>query len=99
MALDSTNLLAILAMALATYGTRVAGLWLAGRVPQTGRARAALDALPAAVLVAIIAPAAAAGPAEIVATAATAVAATRLPLIAVVAIGVATVIGMRLVVG
>jgi uncharacterized membrane protein len=96
MTLDPATLVAILAMAIATYATRAAGLLLAGRIPARGRARAALDAVPAAVLVAVIAPAAAAGPAEIVATAVTIAAAARLPLLAVVVAGVAAVVALRL---
>ncbi len=45
MTIDPHNLLAIVLMALATYATRVAGLFLAGRLPRTGRVRVALDAL------------------------------------------------------
>ena len=99
MTIDPATLLAILAMAAATYATRIAGLAIGGRIPQTGRARAALDALPAAVLVAVIAPAAAAGPAEILAAAVTVLAATRLPLLAVVGIGVAAVVMLRTALG
>ncbi|BBE74519.1 AzlD family protein [Oharaeibacter diazotrophicus] len=95
MTIDPHNLLAILAMGLATYATRVAGLFLAGRLPRTGRVRIALDALPPAVLTAVIAPALVEGPAEAVAGAVTALLAFRLPLIATVAIGVAVVAGLR----
>ncbi|WP_207478133.1 AzlD domain-containing protein [Arenibaculum pallidiluteum] len=95
MSLDPATLLAILAMAAATYLTRVAGLVFARYIPATGRVRAALDALPTAVLVAVIAPAASAGPAEIVATALTVLAATRLPVLGVVAVGVGSVVVMR----
>jgi uncharacterized membrane protein len=96
---DPQNFLAILAMALATVGTRVAGLILADRLPRTGRVRVALDALPPAVLTAVIAPAAMAGPAEMIAAAVTILAAFRLPLLATVAIGVGTVAVMRAAVG
>lgn len=98
-ALTPANLAAILAMAVATYATRVAGLWLAGRIPQGGRARAALDALPVAVLVAVIAPGAAAGPAEILATLITIVAVLRLPLLAAVVVGVGAVVALRALLG
>jgi uncharacterized membrane protein len=96
---DPQNFLAILAMALATVGTRVAGLILADRLPRTGRVRVALDALPPAVLTAVIAPAAMAGPAEMIAAAVTILAAFRLPLLATVAIGVGTVAVMRAALG
>lgn len=94
------NLLAILTMAIATYTVRVSGLWIADRLPQGGRARAALDALPPAVLSAVIAPIAlATGPAETAAALITAVAAFRLPLIAAVAIGVGSVVVLRALIG
>ena len=66
MTVDAHNLLAIVLMGLATYGTRVAGLFLAGRLPRTGRVRVALDALPPDVLTAVIAPALVAGCAVVV---------------------------------
>ena len=56
MSLDTTTLLAILAMAVVTYFTRIAGLFVADRLVLTGRAKAAFDAIPPAVLVAVIAP-------------------------------------------
>jgi uncharacterized membrane protein len=99
MSIAAANLVAILAMAIGTYATRVAGLLFVRYVPETGRARAALDALPAAVLVAVIAPAATAGPAEIVATAVTMFAVTRLPLLAAVVVGVVAVSLLRLTIG
>ncbi len=99
MSLDPHNLLAIVLMALATYATRVSGLFLAGRLPRTGRVRVALDALPPAVLTAVIAPALVSGPAEAIAGVVTVVAAFRLPLIATVAIGVVTVSLLRAQVG
>ncbi|ODN71443.1 AzlD family protein [Methylobrevis pamukkalensis] len=95
MTFDPATLSAILAMALATYLTRVGGLWLAGRIPSSGRVRAALDALPIAVLVAVIAPSATAGPAEIVAALVAILAVRRLPLLAVVVLAVACVVALR----
>jgi uncharacterized membrane protein len=56
MNLDTTTLIAILAMAVVTYLTRIAGLFVADRLVLTGRAKAAFDAIPPAVLVAVIAP-------------------------------------------
>ena len=58
MRLDSTAVLAIACMALATYATRVGGLWLLGRVTLTPRVEAWLERVPGAVLAAIVAPAA-----------------------------------------
>lgn len=96
MTLDPATLLAILGMALATYATRVGG-WLAvRRVEMTGRARAALEAVPAAVLAAVIAPMAlATGIAETAAVVVAALAATRLPLLATVVVGVGAVVLFR----
>ena len=99
MSVDPINLAAILLMGVATYFTRVAGLFLAERLPRTGAVRVALEALPPAVLTAVIAPAIVAGPAEAVAAAVTILAAFRLPLIAVVAIGVGTVAAARFLIG
>lgn len=99
MSLGLANMIAILAMGLATYATRAGGLWLAARIPASGRFRAALDALPPAVLTAVIAPAALAGPAEMLAAAITILAATRLPLLGVVAVGVGSVVLLRMVLG
>lgn len=96
MTLDPHNLLAILGMAIATYATRLAGLALAGRLQLSPRAQAAFDAIPPAVLVAVIAPSAlATGWPETAAALLAALAATRLPLLGVVAVGVAAVVALR----
>jgi uncharacterized membrane protein len=98
MTFDPHNLLAILGMALATYATRLAGLALAGRLQLSPRAQAAFDAIPPAVLVAVIAPSAlATGWPETAAALLAALAATRLPLLGVVAVGVAAVVALRAV--
>lgn len=98
MTLDPHNLLAILGMAIATYATRLAGLALAGRLQLSPRAQAAFDAIPPAVLVAVIAPSAlATGWPETAAALLAALAATRLPLLGVVAVGVAAVVALRAV--
>jgi uncharacterized membrane protein len=95
--LDAATLVAILVMAAITYGTRIAGPLIAQRLVLRGRARAAFDAIPAAVLVAVIAPMAlATGWRETAATAVTIVAATRLPLLATIAVGVAVVVLLRM---
>lgn len=100
MSIAAANLFAILAMAVATYVTRALGLWIADHIPQSGRTRAAFDALPAAVLTAVVAPMAlATGPAETAAAAITLVAALRLPLLATVAVGVGAVVALRYVLG
>lgn len=96
MKIDPTTLLAILGMAVATYLTRIAGLFVAGNLRLTGRAKAAFDAIPPAVLIAVIAPSAlATGWRETLAAAIAALAATRLPLLAVVGVGVAAVVALR----
>ena len=91
------GLTTIIGMAAATYLTRIGGLYLMRGVSVRGRLKAALDALPPAVLMAVIAPTLlATGPAETIAATITAAAAfLRLPMIAVVAIGVAAVIALR----
>ncbi len=100
MSLDGTTLLAILGMALATYGCRLTGLLLGGRLALSGRAKAALDAIPPAVLTAVIAPTLlATGWPETLAGAVTILAALRLPLIGVIATGVAAVVVLRILAG
>ena len=56
MTVDGAVLTAILAMAVVNYRTRIAGLFVSTRMFQSGRAKAAFDAIPPAVLVAVIAP-------------------------------------------
>jgi len=96
MTLDLNIFIAILAMAAATVFTRVSGLVLLHHVEMNERRRAAIEAIPPAVLMAVIAPTAfAAGWAETLACAATAIAARRLPMLMSVVIGVATVALLR----
>jgi uncharacterized membrane protein len=98
MTLDPMTLLAILGMALATLACRWSGLLIADRFQPAGRARAALDAIPPAVLAAVVAPTAlGTGPAETLACLVTALAAWRLPLLPTIAIGVAAVLLFRAV--
>ncbi|MDJ0931172.1 AzlD domain-containing protein [Breoghania sp.] len=95
---DPTTLAAFVAMGVATYATRLAGLTLVRHIPSIDRFKAALEAVPPAVLMTVIAPMAlATGWAETLAAAITAIAATRLPLFVVVAIGVLSVVGLRMV--
>jgi uncharacterized membrane protein len=96
MKLELSNLLAILAMAVATYGTRLGGLWLLRTVRPTPALQAALDAVPVAVLTAVIAPSLVkGGPSDLAAAFVTIVAAARLPLLPAVAIGVASAVALR----
>ena len=100
MTVDLLTFLAIVGMAAVTYGTRIAGLFIADRITLSARSQAAFEAIPAAVLIAVIAPMIlATGPAETVAALATAVAATRLPLVGTIVVGVAAVVLLRSMLG
>lgn len=56
MGLDPQGLLTIALMALATYATRVGGLWLMSRLTLSDRMEAWLGYIPGAILVSIVAP-------------------------------------------
>lgn len=100
MTIDPANLLAILAMAVATYATRIAGLALIRAAKPSAVLQAAFDAVPVAILTAVIAPnLMKGGVADLAAAAITVVAAFRLPLLAAVVLGVASVVVLRAVVG
>ena len=90
------TLLAIAGMALVTYATRVGG-WLATRhIALSGRALAAMEAVPAAVLTAVITPMVlVTGPAETIAAAITVVSSLKLPRLVTVALGVVSVVVLR----
>jgi len=53
---DPVTVGVVLAMAAVTYLTKAGGLWLLGRVDLSERAEAGLEALPGAIVVAILAP-------------------------------------------
>jgi uncharacterized membrane protein len=96
MSVDPVSFGAILAMALVTYATRIAGFLIADRLALSGRAKVAFDAIPPAVLVAVIAPSAlATGWPETVAALITALAAAPLPLLGTIAVGVGAVVLLR----
>ncbi len=96
MTLDLSTLAAILAMAAATILTRISGLVLLRYVTLSKRQKRALGSIPPAVLMAVVTPTAlATGLAESIACAVTALAAFRLPMLAAVALGVATVAVLR----
>jgi uncharacterized membrane protein len=99
MTVNLATFAAILGMALATYATRVAGLFLMRYVNVKGRTKAAFDALPPAILMAVIAPTIlATGVAETIAAGITAGSAfLRLPMIATVLIGMGSVVVLRMV--
>lgn len=68
MQISPLSLAAILGMAVATYATRVGGLWLMRYVTPSPRVEAWLRNIPGAVLVSIVAPSAlAGGPADVTA--------------------------------
>lgn len=99
--MNSSALLAILGMGVATYLTRLSGFYLLRGLNVSGRMKAALDALPPAVLMAVIAPVIlTTGPAESIAAAITAVAGFfRLPLTVTIVIGIVSVVVLRAVLG
>lgn len=92
-----TTLLTIIGMGLATYSTRLSGLLLMRGVVVQGRLKAALDAVPPAVLMAVITPTVfMTGRAETLAAIVTAVAAyLRLPLLVVIMAGMLSVVRLR----
>ena len=94
---DLEAILLILAMGLGTYATRIGGYLILSRFEKLNpRVEAALDAVPAAVMTAIVAPLAlSAGIAEAVAAAVSIVASLRLPIMPVLVIGMVTVAGLR----
>ncbi|MDJ0948236.1 MAG: AzlD domain-containing protein [Alphaproteobacteria bacterium] len=99
MSIDPLTLAAILAMGAVTYLTRFAGFWLVRRLTLRGRLAAALEAVPGAILISVIAPAAfATGIAESAAAAAAlGVALLRGPMLLAVAASVAAVLLLRAV--
>lgn len=99
MTADPMTLAAIVAMGIVTYFTRVAGIFVAGRMNLKGRAKAAFDAIPPAVLIAVIAPTAlATGWAETIAALIAAAISTRVPLLVTIATGVIAVVILRLII-
>ena len=100
MSIDGATLAAIAGMAVVTWGTRVAGLWLMRLVPAGGKGAAALEAVPAAVLMSVIAPMVfMTGAAETIAAGITLLTAFRLPLLVAVLIGVGAVVVLRSMIG
>jgi uncharacterized membrane protein len=94
---DPVAVILILALGVATYGTRIAGhLVLSGFERLNPRVEAALDAVPIAVITALVAPAVLARSyADAIAAAVTIVAALRLPILPTLFIGAATVSVLR----
>ncbi len=100
MEFDTATLLAIAAMSVVTATTRLSGLWFAKLVRPQSRIAAALQAVPSAVLMSVIAPAVfLQGPAEALAAGITLLLAFRLPMMAAVVGGVAAVVALRYLIG
>ncbi|MEQ8443032.1 MAG: AzlD domain-containing protein [Alphaproteobacteria bacterium] len=99
MTFDPVHLIAILGMAGVTLAMRLGGYILVRYVNVTGRVAVAMEAMPVAVLTALVVPTAlATGPAETLAAIVTVAAAWRLPIIAAVFIGTAAVVGLRAII-
>ena len=95
MRLDPIALLTFLGMLAVTYGARIGGYWFVRRYPVGPRLKAGLEAVPLAVLTAIIAPMVlATGPAESLAL----LLAWRFPVLVAVLGGIITVVLLRLVI-
>ena len=91
------TVLLFLGCAIATYVTRFGGHFILSRFGSIHhRVEAALDAVPVAVMAALVAPALISkGPAEAIAVIVAALVSTRLSMIFTVAIGLATVVLLR----
>lgn len=100
MSISATALAAILLMAMATYLTRIGGVLLIQYVPVRGRLATALEAMPGAILIAVIAPIAfASGWPETLAAGIVLLAAIKLPTALVVLIGMASAGLLRALIG
>ncbi|OWK25120.1 membrane protein [Rhizobium yanglingense] len=96
MTVDFSTLVAIIAMAAVTVLTRLSGLVLVWHLSLEGSRRKAIESIPPAVLMAVVAPTAfATGIAETIACVLTAIAALRLPMLVSVALGVFCVALLR----
>ena len=100
MRLDPVVLATWLGMLAVTYATRVGGYWFVRRFALSARIKSGLEAVPMAVLTALIAPTVlATGPAATIAALVTLVLAWRQPVLVAVIGGVAAVVLLRLVMG
>lgn len=92
----TASMIAILGMAAITFGCRISGLILGPHFRPQGRVRAAFDAIPPAVLTAVIAPTVlVTGWAETIAGLATIAVAFRFPMLATIVTGVVAVVVLR----
>lgn len=95
--METPAVLTILGMGAVTYLTRIGGALLMRNRTLGLRMTAALNAVPPAILTAIIAPAVlSSGPAEAIAGAITAVAAFRLPLLLTITLGTGSLVLLRM---
>ncbi len=93
---QTATLAAILGMAAITFSCRISGLMLGARFRPTGRLGAAFDAIPPAVLTAVIAPTVlVTGPAETIAAGIAIVVALRSSMLATILTGVVAVVALR----
>lgn len=96
LALNAATVLTIAGMASVTWVTRMSGYLFGRRLNIEGRTKAALEAMPPAILTAIIAPMILTqGGAEAIAALVTVIAAIRLPTIVAIVLGVGTVVLLR----
>lgn len=99
MSVDPNTLLAIVAMAIATAATRLAGLAILRTFTLSSEVQRILQAIPPSVLMAVIAPTAlATGWPETIACAVVALLALRLPMLVAAAAGVIVVAALRAVI-
>jgi uncharacterized membrane protein len=99
MTLDPIHLLTLLGMAGVTLLFRVGGYVLVRYITPRGRVKAAMEAMPAAVLTALVVPMTlTTGVAESLAALVTVLAVLRLPLIVAVCLGTGTVVVLRAVI-
>jgi uncharacterized membrane protein len=100
MNLDLQLVLTILGMGAVTYASRIGGYLLLRRLPVQGRVKAGLEAVPIAILTAIIAPAAlAAGPADALAAVITLLLALRFPVLVSMIGGIGSAVLLRWLLG
>ena len=96
MRIDPATLATWFGMMAVTYASRAGGFWLVRRFPVRGRLKVGLEAVPLAVLTALIAPPVlATGPAESLAAIVTLLLAWRLPVLAAILGGIASVVLLR----
>lgn len=97
----STIFWIVIAAALATYATRIGGHLILSRFEKVHpRVEAGLDAVPAAVLTTLVAPAVMnAGPAELIALAVAALVSLRTGMLTMFLVGAAVLIALRQFIG